>query len=342
MDCIGPIWEKLKKLFGSLWNVIKDLYEALKPIFELIGGLVIALGGIVSGVLDGVISALGPWLESILDVANAVCEIIQFVCAILRGDWEDAWTHMQNVGLDLWSSIKNLFQGIWEFFKGFGEGFVSFFEGIGINIKNIFSKVWSGITGFFSNVGSGLSSMCGSIWDRITGLFGNIGNFFSNKCSDAFNWGKNLISNIADGINKAWNWVVDGVKSIGKAIADFLGFGSPTKKGPGHTADEWIPNLLEMMETDFEKGQPDIQRAAASVASALNITGAASAVVSTGESPYGDMVNGLLQGMTAMRNTQQTEETEIVLEIDGQRFARLIAPKLARLYKQNGIVLKGV
>ena len=39
---------------------------------------------------------------------------------------------------------------------------------------------------------------------------------------------------------------VDGVKSVGKSIKDFLGFGSPTKKGPGHTADEWIPNLMDI------------------------------------------------------------------------------------------------
>lgn len=249
---------------------------------------------------------------------------------------------MQNIASGIWSAIKNIFIGIWEFIKGFCEGIGKFFSNLGINIGDIFNRTWEGIKGFFVNVWEGIKSVCGWIWDKITGLFSSIGDFFTNLFKDAFNWGKNLIQNIGDGIKKAWDWVVDGVKSIGQSIKDFLGFGSPTKKGPGSTADKWIPNLLGMMEDDFYSGSPDIQRAAMEVASSLNIGVSPQAMVGAGYNLNGDLVNGLLQGMSAMNGNSMNSNGEIVLNIDGQTFARLIMPKLNREYKRNGIILQEV
>ena len=338
---VKPIWEKLKTLFASLWDTICELYETLKPIFELIGGIVMTLYGVVSSVIAGIIDALGPFIEAVIDVANAILDIIKIVCAVLRGDWSSAWEYMQDFAGNIWSGIKNIFLGIWEFIKGFGEGLVSFFGNCGETIGNIFKKVWEGISGFFSNIWSGIKSACGWIWDTITDLFGSIGDFFTNLFKDAFNWGKNLISNIGDGIKKGWNWVVDGVKSVGQSIADFLGFGSPTKKGPGHTADEWIPNLMDMMAKGMYEDIPLIQRAAMQVASTLNLsTSPNQAAVGTGSSPNGDLLNGLLQGMAAMNGMPGEDGKDIVLQIDGQTFARLIMPKLTKEYKRNGVTLQ--
>ena len=343
LNYVEPLWEKIKALFASLWDTIVELYQLLKPVFDLIGKIIEVLYGVVVGVVNGIIAALGPFLSAVLDVANAIIEVIKFVCAILKGDWSDAWTHMQNIATSIWNAIKNIFLGIWEFIKGFGQGFVDFFQGIGVNVLDIFRNIWTGISGFFTNIWNGICSVCGWIWDKITGLFSSIGDYFNNLFKQAFNWGKNLINNIGDGIKKAWSKVVDGVKSVGQSIKDFLGFGSPTKKGPGHTADEWIPNLMDMMADGMYDNTPMLQQAAAQVASSLNITASANrAVVGSGSSPYGDMVNGMLQGIAAIGNNGGEEQKDIVLEIDGQQFARLIMPRLNKEYKRNGIALREV
>lgn len=339
---VRPIWENIKSLFASLWDTIVALYETLKPVFDLIGGLAMTLWGVIVSVVNGIISALGPFIQAVIDIGKVVLEVVQMVCALLRGDWSEAWEHMKNVAGNLWSAIKNIFLGIWEFIKGFCSGIKDFFGDLGGTISGIFKRCWEGISGFFTNIWEGIKSAAGWIWDTITGLFGKIGDFFKNLWGEAFNWGKNLIQNIGDGIKKAWNWVVDGVKSIGQSIKDFLGFGSPTKKGPGHTADEWIPNLLGMMEQDFYKGAPNIQIAAMSVASSLNVSATPQAMVGTGSNQSGDMVNGLLQGIAAMNGMGGGDQGEIVLNIDGQTFARLIMPKLNREYKRNGIILQEV
>jgi len=343
LNYVKPIWEKIKELFASLWDTIVNLYQTLKPIFDLIGGVVMTLLGVVMGVINGIIQALGPLIEAVLDVGKAVLDIIKMVCALLRGDWAEAWEYMKSFALNIWSAIKNIFLGIWEFIQGFCDGIGKFFQNLGVNIGEIFKSCWEGISNFFINIWEGICSVCTWIWDKITGLFKSIGDFFANLFKEAFNWGKNLIQNIGDGIEAAWDWVVDGVKDIGGAIKDFLGFGSPTKKGPGHTADEWIPNLMDMMATDMYTDIPLIQRAAIQVANALNPTaGANRAMVGAGASPYGEMLNGLLQGMTATNGMTSEEQKELVMEIDGQTFARLIVPKLTREYKRNGVLLREV
>lgn len=343
LNYVQPIWENIKSLFASLWDTMVQLYETLKPIFELIGGVVLTLLGVVTGVIDGIISALGPLIQAVIDVGKAVLDIVKTVCAVLRGDWAEAWEYMQSFAMNIWSGIKNIFLGIWEFVQGFCDGIGKFFSNLGADITAIFKSCWEGISGFFTNIWDGICSVCEWIWDKITGLFSSIGDYFTNLFKEAFNWGKNLIQNIGDGIESAWNWVVDGVKNVGGSIADFLGFGSPTKKGPGHTADEWIPNLMDMMATGMYADIPLIQRAAIQVAAALNPTNTTNrSVVGTGNSPYGEMLNGLLQGMTATSGMAREEQQELVMQIDGQAFARLIVPKLTREYKRNGVILKEV
>ena len=341
LSYVGPIWENIKALFLSLWDTLVSLYETLKPIFDLIEGIVLSLYGVVYSVIAGVIQALGPLINAVIDVGQAVMSIIQTVCALLRGDWAEAWECMKDVAINLWDAIKNIFLGIWEFISGFCTSIGSYFSDMGATIVAIFQRAWEGISQFFVNLWDGICSVCSWIWDKLTGLFSSIGDFFGGIISSAFNWGKGLIENIWSGIQAAWDWVVDGVESIGQAIADFLGFGSPTKKGPGHTADEWIPNLMNMMADDLYSDVPLIQRAASQVAGALDATGGVNrGMVGAGSSPYGDLLNGLLQGMATTTPASSEESKEIVMELDGQTFARLIVPKLTREYKRNGIFLK--
>ena len=340
---LRPIWENIKKLFMSLWDTLVALYETLKPVFDLIAGVVMTLYGVVSSVIAGIIQALGPFINAVIDVGQAILELIQFICAVLRGDWSEAWESMKAVALNLWDAIKNIFLGIWEFIQGFCDGMGKFFGDMGDTIVGVFKSAWEGISSFFVNVWDGIVSVCTWIWDKITGLFSSIGDFFGNLISDAFNWGKGLIENIWEGIQAAWDWVVDGVESIGQAISDFLGFGSPTKKGPGHTADEWIPNLMNMMAEDMYADIPLIQRAAMQVASALNLTGGVNrGMVGTGTNPNGDLLNGLLQGMMAMNGFAADDGKEIVMQVDGQTLARIMMPKLTKEYKRNGINLAEV
>lgn len=393
VESLYPVWEKLKALFFSLWETILELYETLKPIIDLIGAAILTLFAIISGVISGVMDSLGPAFQSIIASIDVILNVIKALCALLRGEWSEAWEYVKQAGLAFWESFKQAGLSFYNFFKGFIDGLLqafgsfkdkivellnniwnaikewfgklkqglidtgdwiwswlgplfesigNFFKNCAEGIKTTFSNMVTAIGNFFTSMFDGIKITLNNIWTSITQLFSSIGDFFKNITKDAFNWGKKLIDNIGNGIKSAWNGLVDGLESIGGAIADFLGFGSPTKKGPGHYADEWIPNLMSMMRDDLYEDIPSIRTAALSVASVLSLTTSSNqAVVGQGSSPFGDLLNGLLMANSTTLNTNN-DMGEIVLQIDGQTFARLIAPILTKEYKRNGISLKEV
>lgn len=302
-------WEHVKAIGTNVVDVFKNLGMAIYNFFK---GAIEGFMSFFSNIKDTLVNLLSSFWESITETFEKfktfISEVITFISSLLISSW------------------NRMIEGA----KGFASKMISAFITCADKIKSVFSSMLNGIKSTLSKV-----------WDTITGLFGNIKNFFNDMIGDAFNWGKNLISNIADGIKKTWNKVVDGVKEVGQSIADFLGFGSPTKKGPGHYADEWIPNLMNMMAEGMYKDLPKIQNATSAIASSLNIGESNQAVVGEGTSPFGDLLNGLLQS-TTQTQMMPNSDGEIVLQIDGQTFARLIAPKLTKEYKRNGIILREV
>jgi TP901 family phage tail tape measure protein len=321
LDIIKALCALLRGDFGAAWGYIKsaalNVWESIKQagltFFEFFKGFAEGFMTFFGGVKDKIVELLAGFWEAIVTWFNKVKDGIAAI-----GNW-------------IWSWLGPFFQGIADFFKGVGEG-----------ISNIFWTCVNAVASFFTNMFEGIKTTITGIWSTITGLFDKIKDYLSNLISEAFNWGKNLINNIADGIKKAWNSVVDGVKQIGQSIKDFLGFGSPTKKGPGHTADEWIPNLLNMMEDEMYAGEPQIASAAASIASTLNLSvDSNKAAVGTGSSPFGDLLNGMLSS-TVVNQSSGDNNGDVVLQIDGQTFARLIAPKLTKEYKRNGVTLREV
>lgn len=97
-----------------------------------------------------------------------------------------------------------------------------------------------------------------------------IGQFFTDLVNDAFQWGNNLSKMIGDGIANGIQYVKDKVTGVAQAIKDFLGFSSPTKKGPGSRSDRWMPNMIGMMGDGLDQGARNITSNAAGVAAAID------------------------------------------------------------------------
>lgn len=338
-----PIWNQLKELFMSLWDCLVELYELLKPVFDLIGALLMTLFSVAQGVINGILQAVGPFVQAIIDAMQFVIDIIRTVIALLQGDFEGAWEHLQNAGINFADVFKNIWQGILNFFKGFVAGFVNLFNALGIDIEGVVSNMASSVVNWFSNMWQGIKDFSGRIWDSVKSVFGKVSDYIGGIVRQGLDWGKNLISNFVEGIKSAWNWLKDGVKSIGQSIKDFLGFGSPTKKGAGRNADEWMPNLLNMMGDDLVAGKPDIQAAVGELSETLATLGVSTeSGISAGNTSVGtDVLNGLLQAMTMQGRMSGNNNQPIELSIDGQVFARMVMPNMVKEFKRTGVVIVG-
>lgn len=67
------------------------------------------------------------------------------------------------------------------------------------------------------------------------------------------------MGNLVDGIKSMAGGVKDAVTGVASSIKSFLGFGSPTKEGPGSNADTWAPNLINMLKDGIKAGIPEME-----------------------------------------------------------------------------------
>ncbi|MDD4003449.1 MAG: phage tail tape measure protein [Clostridia bacterium] len=338
LNYLSPIWEQLKALFASLWNVILKLWELLKPVFIAIGAIVVTVYGIIIGIINGIIQALGPFIQAVISSIQFIIDIIGALISVLTGDFDGAWEHLKSAGQSFVDFFVHLWEGLLNFFKGFGEGITGFFLQLGVDLEAIVVSIGKSIADFFKGIWEGITGFCSNIWKSVTSVFNDIKDFISNVIADAFNWGKNLITSLGDGIKSAAKAVIDGVKDIGKSIAEFLGFSSPTKKGEGRYADQWMPNLMDMLKSGIDKGLPDIEGKVNMAA--YNLKGISAPDVNYRKES--GLVNSVLSALNVNENMNKASNQPIELSIDGQVFARLILPDISREFKRQGIRLKGV
>lgn len=76
---------------------------------------------------------------------------------------------------------------------------------------------------------------------------GKITSTVSGLRSKMWNAGYNAIKALGKGIASAFGYLRGKAKEAAGIIADFIGFKSPTKEGPGRLADKWGPNLITML-----------------------------------------------------------------------------------------------
>jgi len=335
---LSPIWEQLKGLFLSLWEVIKDLWELLEPLFIVIGGALAVILAAAIGVVNGIIQALGPFIQAMLDALQIFIDIIGAIVNLLQGDLDGAWEHMKSAGESVKAYYSHLWEALLNFVKGFTDAFLKFFASFGIDLESKVKEICTKVGDWFKSLWTGVKDGAVNIWDEITGIFGKIGDWFKELFKEAFDWGANLIQCIVDGINSAIGWVEDSIKNVGQNIKDFLGFSSPTKKGPGRTADEWMPNMMDMFASGIKAKLSDIESAVSLTSNTLGDIGG----VAVPERNDTSLINSILGAFSMMQPNRNTSGEPVQLSIDGQIFARLIMPSLIKEFRRNGIVLEGI
>ncbi len=337
---LSPIWEQIKALFISLWDVFSELWLLLEPLFKALGVVVVTMYGIWIGKINGIIQAMGSFIKAILNAVQIIIDIVGVIVSLLKGDLSGAMEHIESIGENTREFFLNMFQAILNYCKGFIDGFLGFFNSLGIDLEGIIRDISDSISNWFANIGKSITNTAVNIWKAITGTINGIGDYFKGLFNDAFDWGKNLILCIVDGINSAIEWVGDSIKNVGQKIKDYLGFSSPTKEGPGKDADKWMPNMMGMFSEGIRQGLPDIEGAVDLTSNTLGgVNGLSSSLSQRDDS---NLINGIMSSLTLLGGNQKSNNEPVELSIDGQVFARLIMPSLTKEFKRNGILLESV
>lgn len=204
-QAFSDMWIKVKPIIEQVKQAFLKLLQALQPVFKFI--LVL-----VGAVANGIIKAAAPILSAIQNVVEFVTNIIQALTALLTGDFEGFFTHIRAALQNVINFVKNIITAVVNFIVGF-------FEGFGINVKKIFSDIWTGIQSVFQGVGQWFSDRFTEAYNGVTNVFAAIGSWFGDRWTDI----KTALAFVASWFLTLFNNAYTNVTNAFAAIGSWFG-----------------------------------------------------------------------------------------------------------------------
>lgn len=219
--------EKIKPILQQLGESFKNLMEKLKPVFQFFTTYVMA-------VIQGALSAVAPIISAVKNAIDFVSNIISAFMALFRGDLDGFSQYIEAALKNLIEIVKNLITAVVNYI-------ITFFQTFGVNVKKIFSDIWSGIVSIFSGVGAWFADKFRAAYTAITTIFSGIGQWFNDRYTDiksvfstvgswfytkfteAYTNIKNVFSNIGSFFSGIWNTIKGIFTNVGTNIGEAIG-----------------------------------------------------------------------------------------------------------------------
>lgn len=351
---VGDWFVKHKESFSKLGDSLGRLWKVLEPIFNAAwDGLKIAIGG----VFDGFLSAAG----SILDILPSA---VDFVTALFTGDWETLKEKGKEIVEGWWKGIKERWETVKETAKSLFSRFIDLikevfeihspstvFADIGKNliqglidgIKNIWENLTSTVTEKLDKFKTLVKDKFTSAKDNALGAFDKLKTGLKEKCDSIWSSLKEFINKVLGGIENMINKPVNALNTLIRKL-NSLNINVPEILGGGTIGF----NIGEFSQVSI----PKLARGGLVSKPTLSLIGEAGkeAVVplehNTGwmDGMKEIIINAILTAhrMTEIgqRNTQsQSQVQDLVFNIDGKTFARIIFDLIAKYGSSKDLTL---
>ena len=268
---IGAItsgFEAVTKIVTSTISVvtkIPELFGMVTKAFSAVGAAIDLIGGpwtlLIAAIVAGVILIVTHWKQistEAVKIWTAIVKWLETVGKEITAGFTKTWDHIVKWLAGVWKSITEAMTTAW-------TDIVGFFRKYGLDILAALTGPVGALVIYLATHWKQVVSDAKNIWGEFVSWITNLGN-------EAYQWGANIINHIAAGISSAIGAVRSAVSNVASAIGNFLGFHSPTEEGPGAEADQWMPNLMNMLTSGVKAGTPQLQ-AALNAAMALPVSG---------------------------------------------------------------------
>ena len=274
LDTILMWWDEHgQNVISSVTSFMQWVWNGIiVPVFQ-------ELAAFIKSMLDKIVAW---WEEHGSSVRTAVQNIMtiiwtgfDMIMSIIKGTFEFLKPFLKAA----WDGIKTIFSGALDVILGLLGVFVNLFagdwKGLWESVKQIFTGVWEIIKGLLQGVfGSILAlfaSFAKSVINKVKEIKNSITNYFKSLGKNALAWGRNLLDSFINGITSRFDRLRSAVRHAVSIVENFLGFSSPTKKGPGREADEWPVNLVNTFAEGMTATLPNLERALIKTAQTLSI-----------------------------------------------------------------------
>lgn len=318
LDLIGTIADGTSEIWTEvLVPFINWIIETLAPSFadalDTIGKVTMDLGGVIADVIKGAIE---------------VCSgLIDFLVGTFTGDWDQATQGLQKIWTGAWDAIKSVLDLFDKYLSG------------------IFTTDWTKSFGILGNILNGFSQTSSQIWDGIKKVFNGINEFisgvFTGDWEKAWNGVKSIFSGVFESLQGIVetplnaiigmiNTVIDGLNSFEIDIPDNDMFGKYAGTSFGLNIGH-IPYLAKGGVIDSPTLAMVGEAGKEAVVPLENNTGWMDKISET-------IVNAILAAMQLGNGsiTSQKQGGDIILQIDGTTFARIINPLLDKENNRTG------
>lgn len=248
-------WDEVAAWFKKLWDAIvgifKAAWEAIKKVWSIVTGWFSNLWGRIK-------AGTGKAWDGIKNTISKAREGVQKAWGSVKSWFSNLWNGVKNATGKAWQGIKTVFlnytpHGL--IYKNWDK-ITGWFSNLWGNVKSGISNAWGGIKDWFSNLQP-------VEWMR--GAWENVGTFFENLGPRFYEWGKNLLQGLWNGITSMVDKVVEGMKNIGRRIANgfksILGINSPSR-----LFAEYGLNITQGLVVGLDRGGAIVENATEGVA----------------------------------------------------------------------------
>lgn len=269
---ISNTWTKIVSFFSEQLEFLNNLFlETWNYIKEFMNEVWVAIAENTSEVWSNIKEFLSEtWnnlKENASEIWNSIREFFSETWDSIKTKTSETWNSIKSFLIEkIWNSIKTSAQTIWEGIKKF---ILDPMNQAWTKLKEIWDRIKKYILDKWNEIKQGISSMKDNLVNAIKEPFNIAQNFIDGVIKNAFNWGKNLIGEFVSGIKSMGGKVTNAVSGVAGGIKDFVGFSSPTKKGPGSSADEWMPNLMGMLADGIQDNIYEVSAAVSMTAGSI-------------------------------------------------------------------------
>lgn len=300
-EFFSETWENIQNVFADVANWFKEKFEGAR---EAVEGAWTAVTDFFKGVWDGITEIfkdVADWFkkkfedakEAVINAWDAVTtafeNILKGIKDVFEGiaDWfREKFEAAREAALKAWDTAVEMFGNIWQNIQNVFSNVAEWFEGVFTSARDKVANAWNAIEEKFVAVRTKIENVFNKFeswaettskgaFNKFTSAWNNIKSKFSDiwkKIKDAFSlkdavqWGKDMISNFADGIKNAVSGskFVQSLTGAANKVKGMLGFSEP-EEGPLSDFHTYAPDMMKLFAEGVYANEKLIQDALSTV-----------------------------------------------------------------------------
>ena len=333
---IGPVLLIIGKVIGAIGTIV----SAIGTVTSIIGTLMTSIGGlsgaialltspvtIVIAAIAALVAAFVYFYNTNEEFRNKVNETIETVKAIISAFIEaiKIWLNEHQAEIQaVMTAIKTIISTVFEGIKGYITTVLSI-------ISNLIKAFCSLMKGDWRSALEYLKTAAKTAINWVVNCFKNLGSMLGGIFKDLIakfkQWGKDMISNLVNGIKEKIDAVKKVAGDVAGAIKDFLHFSEPDV-GPLSDFHTYAPDMMKLFAQGIADNAHLITDA---VGSAFDLRPYINAV----NSGIGKLTNVTSAGMEA-KSAPAPVAVTVVLEGDANRLFRVLSEEAHRDWQITG------